>query len=155
MEKPKVKVEFIITGDKLDFNLVNLITDRLKIKPNRYWIKGDTIEGANIRNIDTCWEVCTDYEESYYINDQLTKIISKIKYKKDIINDITETYDLECLFSISTNFRNGQTPAMVLEKDIIEFASDIKAEIYFDLYSYYTLEHLLEEDEFWREFDKS
>lgn len=66
MGKTKVKVEFSIYGEAFD---TEDITRILKINPTRRWNKGDHIRG-NLFRKETCWEINTDYEESYDINDQ-------------------------------------------------------------------------------------
>ncbi|WP_020616372.1 DUF4279 domain-containing protein [Paenibacillus daejeonensis] len=132
MDKTKVKVEFGLYGKS--FNTQE-ITRILGLTPSRYWNKGDHIRG-NIHNKETYWEISTDYEESYDINDQMHKIVSQLIGKEDQINSIQRNYNVECKFDVVIHIENNEKPAMYLERDRIKFLNEINATIDFDLYIY-------------------
>lgn len=131
MQKTNVKVEFRIIGD--DFN-PNTITEKLLIKPNEFWVRGEKIKNKNITRKYNCWVVGTGYEESNDINHQLQKISKLIKNKKNDLKKLKDIYDLIYRFDIIINIENNEKPAVYLNNDIIELANDIKAEFDFDLY---------------------
>jgi len=75
-----------------------------------------------------------NYEESYDINDQLLTLLNLLKDKEDVLIGFKQDYELTYLFIIVIEIENNQTPAMCLEKEIIDYASIIGAKIHFDLY---------------------
>lgn len=133
MDKSNVMVEFIITGEKLN---PNLVTKKLEINPHKFWGKGDSIQGKGITKKDSCWIISSGYEESLDINEQLDKILDQISSKTQILKKIKTVYDLDFLFAIVVNVENNEKPAMYFNSKFIEFASDIKSEFYIDLYIY-------------------
>ena len=131
MDITNVMVEFIVIGDGL---IPSEITERLKLKPNKYWQKGDEIQGKKIRRKDSCWILNTDYEESQNINDQLFKIVKILSSKREILKELNANNYFEYIFSIVVNIENNNKPEMYFNKDFIKFIHDIGAEFYIDLY---------------------
>ncbi|ULO08552.1 DUF4279 domain-containing protein [Paenibacillus sp. 19GGS1-52] len=130
MDKTNVKVEFSIFGDGFD---PNIITDTLLITPTRTWLKGDYIRRDLFRK-ETCWELATEYEESFDINDQIDKLKNLIQNRKDEVVKLVRQNNLECKLEVVINIENNEKPAMYLNKETIKFVHDIGAEIDFDLY---------------------
>jgi hypothetical protein len=129
MDKTNIMVDFRIIGDV--FNL-DVITNKLLIKPSYYWLKGDRNKN-NIRKY-SCWAISTGYEESLDINNQLNKIIELIKTKKQELKELKNKHELDYRFDIIINIENEEKPAIYLNIDIIDFAHEIKAEFDIDLY---------------------
>lgn len=67
----------------------------------------------------------TDYQDSLDVNKQLQEIIDKLQNKSITINKIKDAYSLECKFFIVIIIKNGNTPALYLNKEKIKFASSI------------------------------
>ncbi|WP_037282842.1 DUF4279 domain-containing protein [Saccharibacillus sacchari] len=132
MERTNVKVEFSIFGEQFD---PKILTQTLLITPTRTWFKGDPIRKDLVRK-ETCWEIATEYEESFDINDQIDKIKGLIQDQKDQIVQLIKQNNLECKFEVVINIENNIKPAMYLNKDTIKFIYDLGAEIDFDLYLY-------------------
>jgi hypothetical protein len=126
-------VEFIIIGDELK---PYEATEKLKIAPTKYWVKGNNINGKNRKRVDTCWIIDTGYEESNDINDQLAKIIRLLNNKQKILKEFRKENNLEYHFSIVINIENNETPAIYFNKDFIELSYEIGAEFSIDLYVY-------------------
>lgn len=133
MKKTNVMVEFIITGDELN---PNMVTEKLEMIPHHFWVKGDAIPGKSITRKDSCWIISTGYEESYDINEQLEKVIKRISPKTRVLKEIKAKYNLDFLFAIIVNVENNEKPSMYFDSRFIEFANDIKSEFYIDLYIY-------------------
>ncbi|PQZ49665.1 hypothetical protein CQZ94_27090 [Bacillus sp. MYb209] len=74
------------------------------------------------------------YQESYNINNQLNAILKSLKGKTKQLRHLKEKYGLEFLLMVVIQVENSEPPAMYLQKDIIDFASLIQAEIHFYLY---------------------
>jgi hypothetical protein len=141
LDKTQVKVYFSLFGD--DFP-IDYVTELLGIKPTNSYKKGNVIVRTRKSNVgptkeqlrkETAWELGTDYQESYEVNEQLDQIIRPLKNKATIINQLKSKYNLECVFSIVIIIENGDTPSLHLDNEQIEFANIIKAEIDIDLYA--------------------
>jgi hypothetical protein len=131
VENTNIKAEFIIIG--ADFPPAD-ISKRLNIQPTSQWRKGDVLKNGRTREYSG-WEISTEYQESLDMGVQLNKVISLIKEKNTELKEICEKYETECKFCIVVKIENGETPAMVLSREVIEFANSINAEIEFDVYA--------------------
>lgn len=133
MDKTSVLVEFKIIGDEFEPEIINKV---LQISPDKYWKKGEQIKNKNsIRNF-SCWSIKTGYEESIDINNQLVKIINKIKDKKNELVELKNQNKFYYKIQVVIKIENNEKPAIYLNRDIIGFLNDIKAELDFDLYIY-------------------
>ncbi|QDQ06744.1 DUF4279 domain-containing protein [Bacillus sp. BD59S] len=133
---------FSITGDIFP---VEAITDALNIEPTRTYKKGDIVARRDNPNLvstktlyrkETNWALSTGYQESYNINNQLYVILKSLEEKTEPLKQLKKKYDLEFLFMVVIQIENNESPAMYLQKDILDFASSIQAEIHFDLNIY-------------------
>ncbi|NKW84905.1 DUF4279 domain-containing protein [Bacillus cereus] len=131
---------FNVTGDIFP---VEAITEALSIEPTKTYKKGDVIERRDNPNLvstknlyrkETDWTLSTGYQQSYDINNQLYFILKSLEGKTEQLKHLKKKYGLEFLFMIVIQVENNESPAMYLQKDIIDFASSIQAEIHFDLY---------------------
>lgn len=142
LDVTKVMAYFSMVGEHFP---LDEITKELSIEPTETHVKGDIIESfggftiadsPKMRRIETDWTLSTGYQNSLDINNQLKPILKALKEKQEELNHLREKYDLTYIFSVVITIENNETPAMYLEKDIIDFASAIGAEIGFDLYIY-------------------
>lgn len=133
MDKTNVMIEFNITGNA--FN-PEIITQKLLIQPDEFWMKGDKIESKNITRGDTCWTIDTGYKESLDINEQLKKLIDILNPKSSELKELKCIYGLEYRFCIVINIENNEKPVMCINSETIRLADKIGAEIDFDLYIY-------------------
>ncbi|WP_270341634.1 DUF4279 domain-containing protein [Bacillus mobilis] len=131
---------FSATGDIFP---LEAITEALSIEPTRTYKKGDVVARRDNPNLvstktlyrkETDWTLSTGYQESYDINNQLHVILKSLKEKTEQLIQLKKKYDLEFLFMVVIQVENNESPAMYLQKEIINFASSIQAEIHFDLY---------------------
>lgn len=140
MDVTKVMAYFSIIGDHFQ---PEKITEELAIQPTETYIKGDIIKKTRAttssrvrRRIETDWTLSTGYQESSDINDQLKPLLRSLEGKQKNLIRLKEEYELTYVFMIVIEIENNEKPAMYFEKDIINFASTIDAEIQFDLYIY-------------------
>ncbi|PGU41587.1 DUF4279 domain-containing protein [Bacillus cereus] len=131
---------FSATGDIFP---LEAITETLSIEPTRTYKKGDVVARRDNPNLvftktlyrkETDWTLSTGYQESYDINNQLHVILKSLEEKTEQLKQLKKKYDLEFLFMVVIQVENNESPAMYLQKEIINFASSIHAEIHFDLY---------------------
>lgn len=134
VDKTQVIVYFSLFG--MEFPIEE-ITERLEITPTETYNKGDLIPNRSrpLYRKETSWDLGTGYQASLDVNDQLQKIIIKLKNKASIINEIKDAYSVECKFFIVVKIEEGNTPGLYLDKEIIKFASSIEAEFDVDLYA--------------------
>ncbi|MEJ9111927.1 DUF4279 domain-containing protein [Bacillus paramobilis] len=131
---------FSATGDIFP---LEAITEALSIEPTRTDKKGDVVARRDNPNLvstktlyrkETDWTFSTGYQESYDINNQLHIILKSLEGKTEQLKHLKKKYSLEFLFMIVIQVENNESPAMYLQKEIINFACSIQAEIHFDLY---------------------
>lgn len=130
-EETNVMIEFSIFGD--DFNPC-VITERLKIIPKLIWKKGDRIGERNLFRQENCWVFGTDYEISLDIGEQFKTLLKVLEPCKRKLIALKEELMVEYSLEVVVNIVQEQAPAMYLEKDIIEFCSDIGVTIDIDVY---------------------
>lgn len=68
------------------------------------------------------------------INDQLSKIINKIKDKKEILKGLKNQYNLMFKFFIVINIIDNDKPGIYLDQETIHFASELSASFDIDYY---------------------
>ncbi|MEB2302118.1 DUF4279 domain-containing protein [Lysinibacillus xylanilyticus] len=134
MDKTQVMVYFSLYGDAFP---IDDVTGKLGVTPTEAYKKDDLIPNRSTvcYRKETSWDLGTGYQVSLDVNNQFQQIIDKLQNKSLIINDIKEAYTLECKFFIAVIIKEGNTPALYLDKDIIKFAANIEAEIDVDLYA--------------------
>jgi hypothetical protein len=141
LEKTNVKVYFSLYGDQFP---IDHISKELNLRPTHSHTMGELISRKNNFNIaqtikhirkETVWELSTEYEESLDVTVQLNKILKQLLGKEEKIVELSNKYKLECKFMIVIRMNDGFTPALIINKEIIEFTNKIDAEIECDLYS--------------------
>lgn len=127
-----MKVEFCFYGDEFD---PELISKTMNLVPTKTYLKGEHIRGEFYRK-DTYWELSTEYEESFDINEQLIKIINQLKDKKIEIIELQKNLSISSKFIVVIKIENNQKPAIYLERRTIHFISEINSEFDVDYYIY-------------------
>jgi len=128
MEKTNMMAEFIITGDHFE---PKLITEQIGIEPSGTYIKGEKIDD---RDLETCWFLETDYQESFYVNQQLNYLLNLLEPHIEKLKTLRMKHNLNFLFSFSIRVMNNESPAISIEQKAISIAYDLSAEFDFDLY---------------------
>lgn len=134
INKTTVRTYFSLYGDYFS---VHDVTENLNIIPTITYNKGDVIPNRSTVRYrkNTSWEIDTGNQESFDVNEQLQQIILQLKDKITNINELKSRYNMECIFVIVIIIEQGYTPGLVLEKEVIQFASAIGAEFSIDLYA--------------------
>ncbi len=133
MESTKVMVEFVIGGDDVN---PSEITQLLKINPTKIGIKEERLHPEKKENIENFWEISSEYESSFDINNQINPIFKKISKKKEIIKELLNRpkIDIYGIFNIVIIVENELFPAIYLNTDLIKFMGETGLEIGFDIY---------------------
>lgn len=133
MSRTTVKAEFVAEGDYLE---PEIISGLMQINPDETWRKGEQIANKQKNRRTGSWSIGTNFEESFDVNEQLSKITIMLESKKDELQSMRETYNLEYAFIITIKIENNSKPAIHFNSNLIRFADLIKAEIGVDLYIY-------------------
>lgn len=131
LKKTNIKSEFRVTGD---FFSPEEFTQELQVKPDRICKRGEKINhGPRVWEFST-WELCTEYEESLDIEEQLEKVLCKLIDKRDLLRRLKEEMDLHYVFDFAINMKNKRTPGIYFGQEFIDFCRDIGAVIDVDTY---------------------
>jgi len=133
MDKTNIMIEFNIVADYFD---IDLLTNTLGIKPDEYWNKGDPISGRVHTRIETNWGINTGYTESLDVNEEMEKLISRLKSIVKELITFKDKYHVDYGFSAVINIKNNQTPAVHLTEEVIDFLSSIGVCLDIDIYIY-------------------
>ena len=129
----EVLVYFQLLAD--DF-LIEDVTHRLGLTPTETYKRGDKSSYSSRPREYTSWSLGTGYHPSFDVNDQLQHIISQLRGKETILDDIYDIYDdMQARFVIVIVMEGGQTPSLVFDLETIQFAHRIRAEFDIDLYA--------------------
>lgn len=129
---PKIMAEFSLFGDDFDLTYV---TEQLGVKPTRSYNKGDPTRNKN-KYIETVWDLSTDYEKTFDINEPLEKLINKIKGMEDKIVKIQSKFNIKCQICIVISMYADNMPSMYFSKETIAFFNSINADVAFDNYCF-------------------
>lgn len=110
--------------------MISILTKRLA----RLLVKGEKLENKTTPNIETSWSLETGFEDSFDINVQLSKLLKDMRIKQDILNEIMIKFNLNIIISIVIYCSKEGSPAIYLEKETIQFLSQIDAMIDIDIY---------------------
>jgi len=131
LSKTNIMCEFRIVGDEFE---PETITEKLQLMPSKTWRKGDKIrQGERLRDYSS-WGLCTEYEETYSVNDQINKILEIFKPKMGELLYLKESLKLDYKIEVVINIESNETPAIYLDKDIIQFCNSADVSLDFDLY---------------------
>ena len=128
MSIPKIRIDFWITGDLFEPREVSEI---LQIEPTKIRRKE---EYPLPQTALTSWKLSTKKEECKAVCWQFEKLIKLLKGKEKLIIGMCEQYKLTASFTVVVEMEAGDSPELVLTKDIILFIAAINAEVGFDLY---------------------
>lgn len=79
MSKTTVKAEFVAEGDYLE---PEIISGLMQINPDEAWRKGEQIANKQKNRRTGSWSIGTNFEESFDVNEQLSKITIMLESKK-------------------------------------------------------------------------
>lgn len=132
-KRTRVKVYFRLFGD--DFPLEE-VTEKLGQLPTKTYKKGERIVPpigivhGDVKRVypETGWELGTEYMESVDLEIPMDQLISKLKSKVFVINELRHKYDLKSFIQVVLYIENGETTGMTLTKKALRFANQIKTE---------------------------
>ncbi|MFE1746281.1 DUF4279 domain-containing protein [Coleofasciculus sp. H7-2] len=125
----EISAAFTLTG--FDFNPEE-ITAKVGIIPTKIWKVGDLIHPkAGIRRKRNGWSLESKLEKSAELEDHIKSVLEQIQPGWLPMVEISSRYEAEidCVVYV-----RGQVPAIHFDKDIVEQAAKLNAEIDVDLY---------------------
>lgn len=127
-ELSQIEVSFLLTSNE---DYIDNITEKLSIIPSKVRKK----ESYKVKEFARAsWELSTGLVNSRAISTQFDTIKQILCGKEEIINIISQEYNLEVFFIVTIHAVIGDGPEVVLPREIVKFASQINAEIDFDIY---------------------
>jgi hypothetical protein len=131
MELTQVKSEFIITSNELS---LKQMVDTLGFTGDYSGDKNDVLKNGQLRG-ESFIEFCTEYENSLDIHEQYSKLVARVEGIKKKIISLLETGKICCRFCIVIKIEKGNTPAMYLNSEFINWLHELQAELEFDTYA--------------------
>jgi hypothetical protein len=140
MDKTKVMTYFVIKGDDIP---LEIITETLGIEPTKAYKKGDEIVRPCNRNVVTTekryrlytsWELGTKYVETLCADEQAKDVIKPLLNKVKELQEIQKKYNCSYILMQVPIVEEGCAPALGFDKTVIDFCSQVGAEIEIDLY---------------------
>lgn len=133
MKLSKVMAEFVIEGSNIDVEVIN---DMLNIKPDVAYNKNEY--HTPISKKYGRWLINTLYEESYDINNQLSKVIKLLSKKVEQLNEIKRKFrNTNYTFCVVVEiYDDKETPAIYLNLKTVNFLNKIGAYFTVDIYVY-------------------
>jgi len=99
-----------------------------------YWHKGDNISNNNIFRKETAWEYSTEFIQTYYLEDVSNLLYNKFETHMNDISNYVKSRKLETKINVITESAFGETPALFINKKLINFLYKIEGVIDIDLY---------------------
>lgn len=125
---PLVKVNFIISSEKLDFDGV---TSKLSIFPSGIVKKEDIKVKEFAKNL---WMLFVDYTHTRCIDEPFERLIKSLRGKEKELLEIQRTYNAEFTFEVIIEMDEFKAPEILLPVEITRFIGSIGAELAFDMY---------------------
>lgn len=146
MNKTSVNVELAIDGDDFDLEEVSAY---LGLTPSWQWRKGDIkkiipLENENafmnismiLRRKRTNWCLDTGHKETYDISEQAQKLLDIIGGKSDGLRRLQNEKNVRVAIIFVIYVYDNITPAMTIERELIDFAHASNVIIDIDMYFY-------------------
>jgi hypothetical protein len=114
------------------------VTELLNLKPEESWKIGDARPGNVSSKYDfAMWQIgrCDEYD--VYVSKQMSKTISVLLDKVDMLNTIRKNNDVWfCLNVVPYIYVDDINPCLAPELDVIDFCHNTRTEIAIDMYLY-------------------
>jgi hypothetical protein len=124
-----------IANPNSDFD-PDYITEKLNIKPHNTKKMGCLRPNGNGNFPFSSWTACYQTEPTLDVEKQCLNIVRILKEKIPILLDIKAKFDVEFCINIVPQIYNEASPAIIFNKEIIEFCYLTGTEIGVDIYVY-------------------
>jgi hypothetical protein len=129
MSIPEMRFYLSLTSADLS---ANAITTSLDVAPSTFYNKGD-FKRDGVAWDWSFWELSTDYIESYDAAEVIDALLEEFERSQAELKELIARDDVSADFTLEIGITNNDLPSLSLEKNILDFASAIGAEIHFDI----------------------
>ena len=131
---PSIKITLYLSAEEFDLDEV---TNRLEITPTETRLKNNFPPQSIAADVArTLWCIDIKEENCIAVSILFEKLLNILDGKSEIIRAVCNDYNLETAFEVVIHMKDGDSPEVILPREVISFASAINAEIGFDLYCY-------------------
>ncbi|MCU0544308.1 MAG: DUF4279 domain-containing protein [Oscillatoriaceae cyanobacterium Prado104] len=121
---------FMLTGMEFD---PDEVTAKVSIKPTEIWRKGDPINSrGTMRHQENGWTVYSQIEKSADLEEHINSVFEQLQAGWVPLVELCKCYAAEIACVIY--YRSGSVPAIHFDRDIVDRAAKLNAEIDVDLY---------------------
>jgi hypothetical protein len=119
---PKVKLEFVISGNRLDIEHFSNLT---QIGPTNFYFKGDD----NPKKEEMCWRYSYGYTKTHDSQDLSAKFFKQFAPFAKKISEYATENNLNTKVNIIAKCFYSQTPAIVFNKRFLKLLAKLNAEV--------------------------
>lgn len=131
---PRIEVTFYIMADEFDLNEV---TCRLGVTPTETRTKDSYPHQSIAAGVaHTEWSIDLVEENCIAVSFLFEKLLNVLSGKEKLITQVCDDFNLEAGFVVVIHMKDGDSPEVILPREVVAFAAAINAEIGFDLYCY-------------------
>ena len=112
------------------------ITEKLNINPYETKRKGTPRKNGHGTYSFSAWTACFQAEPVLDAEEQCNIIVRRLKNKIPLLLEIKDEFDVTYCINIVPHIYNEETPALVINKEVIEFCYLTGTEIGIDLFVY-------------------
>ncbi len=127
---PKINIELILTGLLIS---PDEITRQLKMRPTRTWLKGDSIQGTNLRRKHNGW--CFSIEnrqDGLEVEEYILPLVNSLAPSAQLIRQICKEYEMSCEISCVI-YMSDETPVINFSPQVLSNIVDFGAAIDVDI----------------------
>jgi hypothetical protein len=131
---PSIKVMFCVVADEFD---IDQVTRRMGLIPTETRTKDCFPPQSIIAGVaSTLWVMEVKEEHCWGVRSLFEEMLDILRGKEVLIKEICDDYSLEVNFEVVIHMKDGDSPEVVLPREVVSFAAAINAEIGFDIYCY-------------------
>lgn len=138
MKKTSLYAYITLKSEEFSDFPLEIVTERLGIKPTQTWKAGDRIHPNNpdnpLERSYTCWKFKTETIETLEPEEVLLPIFDLFESKTDVMNQLKEEFDLQANIELVIEVYDGYMPGLVIYPKFSTFSAAIDAAIGIDMY---------------------
>jgi len=131
---PSIKVALYLIADEFDLDRV---TEMIGVIPTETRTRESFPRQSISAGIAKSeWSVEIMQENCIAVSTLFEELLMVLKGKEDIIRRVCEDFCIDTGFLVVIHMKDGDSPEVILPREVISFAAAIRAEIGFDIYCY-------------------
>jgi len=131
---PSIKVALYLIADEFDLDRV---TEMIGVIPTETRTRESFPPQSIAAGVAKSeWSVEIIQENCIAVSTLFEELLMVLKGKEGIIRLVCEDFSIEAGFLVVIHMKDGDSPEVILPREVISFAAAIRAEIGFDIYCY-------------------